>query len=152
MRTLRTEIDIHASAEEVWAVLTDFAAFPEWNPFVRHAEGELVEGERLRVHLQPEGGTAFKVRPVVQRVEPAREFSWLGHLGIPGLFDGEHRFRIEENPEGEGVRFIQEEDFRGLLVPLLWKKLDSETRRGFEDLNRALKQRVEQRVGAGTGR
>ena len=56
-------------------------------------------------------------RPTVLKVEPNREFRWLGHLLFPGLFDGEHIFTIE--PLGEGhVRFTQREVFTGLLVPL----------------------------------
>jgi hypothetical protein len=147
--TLRTHIDIDASADDVWEVLTDFRAYPEWNPFIRRIEGEPVAGARLRVHIQPEGGTGFRARPRVLRVEPGREFSWLGHLGIPGVFDGEHRFRIESMEEG--VRFIQEEEFRGVLLPLLRNKLETETRRGFEDMNRALRRRLERRDVVGDG-
>ena len=42
-----------------------------------------------------------------------------------------------------GVRFIQREIFTGLLVPLFAHKLDTETRRGFEDMNKALKMLAE---------
>jgi hypothetical protein len=146
VRTLRTDLEIEAPADRVWTVLTDFERYPEWNPFVRSLSGPLAVGERLRAHLQAEGGTSFRVRPRVVTVAPGREFAWLGRLGIPGLFDGEHRFRIEPLADGGRVRFVHEEHFRGILVPLLWGKLDTETRRGFEQMNEALKQRVE---GAG---
>ena len=36
-KQLRTHIDIHASPERVWQVLTDFAAYPDWNPFITRA-------------------------------------------------------------------------------------------------------------------
>jgi uncharacterized protein YndB with AHSA1/START domain len=32
MKEIHTEIEINASAEKVWRVLTDFAAYSEWNP------------------------------------------------------------------------------------------------------------------------
>jgi uncharacterized protein YndB with AHSA1/START domain len=34
MKEIYTEIEINASAEEVWHVLTDFGAYPEWNLFL----------------------------------------------------------------------------------------------------------------------
>ena len=58
------------------------------------------------------------------------------------LFDGEHSFSIEPLSEGH-VWFIQRERFKGLLLRLLSKMLDNDTRRGFEEMNRALKLRAE---------
>jgi hypothetical protein len=143
MKELRTEIEIQASAERVWQLLTDFPSFPQWNPFIRKASGNISVGERLEVRLQPSGASAMTFRPTVLKVEPNREFRWLGHLLIAGLFDGEHSFTIE--PLGEGrVRFTQREIFRGLLVPLLARGLDTDTQRGFEEMNQALKARAEQ--------
>ena len=80
--------------------------------------------------------------PTVLVAEPSRELRWLGHLWFPGLFDGEHSFSIEPLGE-EHVRFVQRERFKGLLLPFLSKMLDRDTRRGFEEMNRALKLRAE---------
>ena len=41
MRVISTEIEISASDEEVWQVLSDFDAYPEWNPFIKTIEGKL---------------------------------------------------------------------------------------------------------------
>jgi hypothetical protein len=143
MKELRTEIEIQASAERVWQLLTDFPSFPQWNPFIRKASGNIRVGERLEVKLQPSGASAMTFRPTVRKVEPNREFRWLGHLLVRGLFDGEHCFTIE--PLGESrVRFTQREVFTGLLVPLFARGLDTDTRRGFEEMNQALKTRAEQ--------
>ena len=143
MKELRTEIEIQASAERVWQLLTDFPSFPQWNPFIRKATGNIRVGERLEVNIQPSGASAMTFRPTVLKVEPNRELRWLGHLLVPGLFDGEHFFTIE--PLGEGrVRFTQREVFTGLLVPLLARGLDTDTWRGFEEMNLALKTRAEQ--------
>ena len=57
-------------------------------------------------------------QPTVVVFNPNMELRWIGHLLMPGIFDGEHRFAIE--PIGaERVRFVQEERFTGLLVPFL---------------------------------
>jgi hypothetical protein len=142
MKEIHTEIEIDAPAERVWQVLTDFASYTRWNPFVRRVEGDVRAGARLHVSIQPPGGKEMSFRPKVLVADPDRELRWLGHLWVPGLFDGEHSFTIE--PLGQGsVRFVQGEQFGGLLVPLLSMMLDQETRRGFEEMNRALKLRSE---------
>ena len=46
---LVTEIEIAASAEQVWQVLTDLATYPDWKPFIRSVSGQPVTGERLRI-------------------------------------------------------------------------------------------------------
>jgi hypothetical protein len=141
LKELRTEIEIGAPAERVWQILTDFASYPEWNPFVRSINGEVKEGAQLEVYLQPSGARGMTFRPTVLKAEPSRQFSWLGHLFISGLFDGEHAFEIEQLEDR--VRFVQRESFRGLLAPLLLRMLENDTRRGFEEMNAALKSRAE---------
>ena len=63
---------------------------------------------------------------------------------MPWLFDGEQAFTIEPSPENL-VKFIQSEKFTGLLVPFVGGLL-RDTRRGFEEMNRALKRRAEDQV------
>jgi hypothetical protein len=141
MRELRTQIEIKASPETVWGILTDFPRFPEWNPLM-NLEGPVSEGSRLCLSLGSPGKKAMELRPTVTRVIPNRELRWLGRLVLPGIFDGEHIFEIEPGGNGE-VRFVHRENFRGILVPLFWKRLDSEVRKGFEDMNEALKVQAE---------
>jgi hypothetical protein len=81
-------------------------------------------------------------KPKVLTAEPNRELRWLGHLLTPGLFDGEHSFTIEPL-EDNRVRFVQREAFKGLLVPLFARSLETNTQQGFEQMNRALKERAE---------
>lgn len=141
MREERTEIEISASSEQVWQILIDFGAFSEWNPFIRRASGQPATGERLEVFIEPPGGKGMTFRPTVVKAEPGRELRWLGRLFIPGLFDGEHYFIIESMSEGR-VRFIHGEIFRGMLVPLLGGTI-TKAAQGFEEMNRALKDRAE---------
>jgi hypothetical protein len=138
---LRREIEIDAPPEQVWQVLAGFASYPEWNPFITSIEGEPREGAKLEVRIAPPGGRPMTFRPTVRAARPSRELRWLGRVLLPGIFDGEHVLAIE--PLGEGrSRFIQSERFTGLLVPALRGTLDK-TERGFEQMNQALKARVE---------
>ena len=143
MKELRTEIEIQASNQRVWQLLTDFASFPQWNPFIRQANGEVKVGAGLVIHLQPSGASGMTFKPNVLKVEPNHELRWLGRLLMPGLFDGEHTFTIETLAANR-VRFTQREVFTGLLVPLFARSLNTDTRRGFEEMNQALKSRAEQ--------
>src|SRR5665647_1463588 len=116
---LSTHIEIEAPVERVWAILSDFEAYPTWNPFIRKISGALKVGATLDAELQPPGSRAMRIRPVVQTVEPNRELSWLGRIfGIPHLFDGRHAFSIEPL-SADSVRFVQQETFTGFLVPLV---------------------------------
>ena len=85
----------------------------------------------------------MRMRPTVLAAAPSQELRWVGHNGVPGLFDGEHRFRIEPLA-ADRVRFVQEERFTGLLAPLVLRFIERSTRQGFEAMNLALKARAEQ--------
>jgi hypothetical protein len=145
-REISQTIEINASPDQVWALLTDTASFPSWNPFIRKLEGQLTVGAKLLVVIQPPGRRPSTFRPTVLTVAPARELRWLGRLLIPGLFDGEHSLRLEPTPDG-GTRFTQAEKFNGILVAPFKGILDS-TATGFEQMNQALKARVENGQGA----
>lgn len=142
MKEISTKIDIDAPAEKVWEVLMDFDKHPAWNPFVRNIEGEKKLGGRLVVVLGPSGGREMRFTPTVVEFEPNRKFAWLGKLLLSGLFDGRHGFEIKEKRDG-GVEFVHREQFSGILVPLMWWMIEKDTRRGFEEMNAALKKRAE---------
>jgi hypothetical protein len=148
MSELFTEIEINASPERVWQLLTDLDRFPEWNPFIQRISGTVVQGERLEVTLKPPDTRATTFKPTVIRVEPERELRWLGHVVMAGVFDGEHIFTIEPL-EPDRVRFVQREEFKGLLAPLMLCMIGENTKRGFEAMNQALKEQAENLSGSG---
>jgi len=143
---LHTEIEIAAPIEAVWVTLLDLARYPDWNPFIVSSEGRAEVGERLVIRLQPPGGKAITFKPTVTRVEPPVAFEWFGRLGLPGIFDGRHRFDLSST-HGGSTLLIQREQFDGILVPFLRNALDTTTKAGFEAMNAALKARAEARAG-----
>jgi hypothetical protein len=140
MSDIHTSIGIDAPAETVWSVLTDFGAYPEWNPYTR-IEGEPRAGERLRVSPGPEAGRSPTFRPRVL-VADGRELRWLGHLLTPGLFDGEHSFVVEEFDEGRS-KLTQSETFSGLFAGAIMRFVGERTETNFRGVNEALKARSE---------
>lgn len=142
MKQIQTEIEINASPERVWQILTDFEAYPSWNPFVKRIAGKAQKGEQIEIFVQPEGSGGMTFRPTVLESDAPREFRWLGRLFFSGLFDGEHYFIIEPVAENK-VRFIHGEKFTGILVGLFMWLSGEGTLRGFKAMNEALKNRAE---------
>lgn len=142
MKEIRTEIDIKASPEKVWEVLTDFNNFPQWNPFIRQINGDPKVGTKLKIHLHTSSGKSRTYRPTVTKVEPNRELRWSGKSFIPGMFNGERIFSIELKTNH--VRFVHREIFTGLGVALAGDRLDKDMYQSFEKMNDAFKEEVEQ--------
>lgn len=134
---LHTQIHLSASPQQVWQVLTDTSTYSDWNPFITQLTGQLVEGQSITVQIQN-----MQFKPTLLTCQAHQELRWLGKLWIKGLFDGEHIFRLVEQADGSTL-FHQEEYFSGLLVPLLAKQLDQQTKTGFEAMNQALSDRLE---------
>jgi len=139
---IETSIEIDTPAALVWSILLDFDAYSEWNTFMSSIQGPIVPGQRLRVSIHPPGSASMSFKPRVLSVTRERELRWLGRFLLPGLFDGEHYFRLE--PMGIArVRFVHGEAFSGLLIRLAKDSLLTSTREGFDEMNRALKRRAE---------
>jgi hypothetical protein len=138
MREVVTEIQINATPEKVWEVLTANEQWYVWNPFITKSEGIIMVGHKLKNTMVMKGQKPMTFKPTVLKAEPERELRWLGRLLMPGIFDGEHYFKLEAS--GSGTRFVQGEIFRGILIGML--NYD-DVRESFEALNVALKKRVE---------
>jgi hypothetical protein len=143
---LRTEIEISAAPARVWRVLTDFAAYPDWNPFIVRISGKLEVGSTLSTLLAMPGGREFSFKPRVLKVEPDSELRWRGQFLVRGLFDGEHFFRLVDL--GGRTRLVHGEDFSGIFVKFA-TGVFTNTARGFVYMNQALKRRVEQQPVSG---
>lgn len=141
LRLIETDIRIDAPAEAVWGVLSDLERWPEWHPFVVSVRGVLEPGKTVVLTKGAEERT-ISVRQKVLSVEPGVEFRLGGSLGVRGLLDNEHRFRVESLAE-DRAHFIHGQAFRGLLVRLLIRKRGGASYEVFERINAALKERVE---------
>jgi len=140
---VETTAHLDARANEVWAVLTDFPAYGEWNPFITAISGVLAEDDRLDVTFQQPNGKTSRFKPRVLRVSPARQIRWLElGPGVPfgGFLTGEHYFVLEPQADGTTV-LTHGERFTGVLVPLM-KSLLADTEQGFNGMNTALEARL----------
>ena len=142
MKELYSVIEIDAPADKVWGILTNFDSYPDWNPFIRRINGKIEEGQKIEAFLQLPGSKGRSFSPKILKVEPNKEFRWLGRFILPKLFDGEHIFEINEL-ENSRTLFVQREQFKGILVPIFMKGIGEKTQKSFGEMNKALKDRAE---------
>jgi len=140
--TCSVAIDIDASPDRVWSLLTDAARMPEWNTTVTHIEGTIAKGEKLRIRV-PISARTFKVK--VSGFEPARRMVWSD--GQAPMFAGVRTFGLE--PNGEGTRFSMSESFSGLMVPMIGRSLP-DFKPVFEQYAVDLKKAAETATGGAT--
>ena len=90
---VRTVIQITASAEHVWEVLTDFDSWPEWNAADPGFSGSLKEGARVELTSATPTGKTQNLKIKLTAVDPGRQLTW--ESGFPLLFKARHTFRIQ---------------------------------------------------------
>lgn len=140
--SISTEIEIATPASQVWKDLTQGAAYPDWNPFIKHLSGDLEVGKHLNVTIQTDGNSPMDFTPELLVVDKDREFRWVGHLGFKGIFDGEHYFKLKETAQGTTL-LRHGENFTGILAYPLLALIRKDTENGFKVMNDALKARAE---------
>lgn len=139
---IRTSIVINSSSEIIWQILMDTKSYPKWNSFVRSVDQDFELNKIVTVTITPPQGKEMIFKPRVIALKKNEMLKWRGSLWIKGIFDGEHCFELEKISANE-TRFHHYENFNGLLVPFLKGMLNDNTKRGFEALNLALKERAE---------
>jgi hypothetical protein len=107
------EVNVLASAEILWRLLTDAEGFPRWNSTVSGVEGQIREGERLRLRVP---GTDRIFTPKVSGVGPNERMIWTG--GFAPIFKGVRTFVLRPRNDGS-TDFVMEERFSGLILPLV---------------------------------
>jgi hypothetical protein len=98
-------------------------------------------GEKVDITFRS-GSKEMTLHCTVIKVEPNRELRWKYHVILPALFSGEHSFVIEPI-DNNRVRFIDHEIFNGLLVSSQARDIDTNSKHGFEAMDKALKARAE---------
>jgi hypothetical protein len=108
----RVEVNVGAKAESLWNLLTDAKDFPRWNSTVTAIEGQIREGEKLRVHVP---GSERTFTPKVSGVVPGKRMIWTG--GFAPIFKGVRTLELKARADGS-TDFVMEECFSGLMLPL----------------------------------
>ena len=137
--TCCVRLNIRASADVVWTLLTDAEDFPRWNPTISRMEGRIGEGERLRLHVP---GTTRTFTPRVSGVIPAKRMVWSD--GVVPIFKGVRIFSLGACSDGS-TDFAMEERFSGVIFALAKSKMPN-FRPIFEAFASSLRREAEGRA------
>ncbi len=117
MKTLEVTRIISASPETVWKNLTNPRVLVEGDTGIERIDGRFAKNSSfvLRAAVAPRD---FTIK--VTAFEPNKLMVW--ESGMPfGLFKGVRRFTLESTETT--TRFHMQEDFSGLMLPLIWKSM-----------------------------
>ncbi|ASD22483.1 hypothetical protein B7495_10600 [Cryobacterium sp. LW097] len=133
-------IDIAATPEEVWDVLSDFPAYGDWSNFSR-VDGVPEVGNRPKMRMP-----GFWFTSTVTAVTESQELQWSATIIRAALFLGEHNFTLVRKTDGS-TQVTNTETFSGVLTrPFEGLFAKSHNAGGYVAFNQSLKSRVESRA------
>ncbi|MCU1476263.1 MAG: hypothetical protein JWQ64_956 [Subtercola sp.] len=138
MHYFEAETSIEATPSDVWAVLTDAAAWPTWDSGVDAVDGRIQLDEKLtiRSHVAPE--RAFPVK--VTELDAPQAMTFTGGMPL-GLFKGVRRYSLTGNDDGS-THFRMREEYTGVMLGMIWKSIP-DLSGSFSQFADGLKKRVE---------
>jgi hypothetical protein len=138
MKEFSASIDINASPETIWKILTDASKYIEWDANMLKLEGTIAPAQKLTIYTKLAPNRAFT--PTVVEFDTNRKMVWSSGMPL-GLFKGARTFTLE--PLGDGrTRFSMRETFTGLLEPMISGSIP-DMNPVFAEFASALKKRAE---------
>lgn len=134
----QVSVNIKAEPENIWPYLVNASEYPDWNSTVDRIEGEIVEGEKIKVFAKINPDRAFPVEVV--SLEPPQKMVWRGGMPL-GLFKGVRTFLLHQQTDGS-TQVTMTEEFTGLMVPLMAGSMP-DLRPAFEGFAEDLKKAAE---------
>ena len=132
---------MHANPDKIWESLTNFSEYPDWNPYIIEASGELAKGKKWEWKLQLATGHPFAAYPKVQTIKEGEKLVVLTKLYFSGFLDVEHCFELEAG-SNHRVTLNYYQTWKGFLRNSMHKKLGPETEEAMDGMLKALKKRV----------
>lgn len=130
---IETEIEIAAPPMKVWRALSEFGAYPKWNPY-REIQGVAALGEEVTMMIGPDPQKRHRLRATLSGLEPGRvvAFDTRSLLGR-----ATESFILE--PSRRGTRLKHRAEMSGLGVQLLGRKwFDSRLVKVYQRVDTAL--------------
>jgi hypothetical protein len=140
--TVRAEIEIDAPAGRIFDILTNLAAYPEWNPFTVRVESTLRLGDPVHLYVRLRGGKLSHRIEYVSKNERPASLCWGTTIGAGFLLRAERCQTLTPIDERR-TRYVNEDVLEGWLAPFVLRAYGPAMQRGFEAVASALKKRAE---------
>jgi len=139
-----TEIEINATTEQVWSVLTDWDKLKEWSSsFVGISTDGLIKGERsISYFKNPLTGKNLEFEHEITEFEEGVKFGWSGK--VVGKVKDHHIYNLEKTSQGTTI-FRQEDGFHSenSLSSIMNFLMKHNITSSYKKFNKELKVRVE---------
>ncbi|MEM1113775.1 MAG: SRPBCC domain-containing protein [Pseudomonadota bacterium] len=132
---------IHATAERVWGILTDFERYGEWNSFCPSIEASLEIGSPVKMQVDLGAGLQEQVEYITE-VDAPRRITW-SMENRPG--DPIHADRVQEVTAVDAGRCTYRtwDEFSGEAVDAMVEALGQQVEDGFNRCAQDLKRFAE---------
>ena len=130
-RTTTITQTINAEPAVVWSLLTNAKEYPSWNSTVISIEGEIQNGEKIKLKSTLDPSRTFKLK--VKEFIPEQTLVW-------GDAMGKREYSLQKT--AEGTKFTMTEKIGGFMFPLFANKIPSFDK-SFEDATADLKKAAE---------
>lgn len=143
MQTIRTEIDIKATPEKVWGIITDVDKWHEWSPTINASEGKAETGSTVTITMMSKepGKDGPKYSPKIIQMDEPRYFHWRAHMMAGFIFTNDKIIELEKTDAGTKV--IHKETFKGLMAVAMKGQMEKGVPSMLNMMNEALKESAE---------
>ncbi|MGR4867006.1 SRPBCC family protein [Caulobacter sp. LARHSG274] len=140
-RAVEHRIGVQAPAEIVWEVISDFAAWKDWNPIHPRMEGELRIGTPLVVEVVIGDAPPATIQPVVQDWVPYEQLHWRTKR-LRGFVTAIRYIEIDKKGDQNAI-FSNGELFMGPLVRFVSRDERRRLRAAYTRMGEAVRDRAE---------
>ena len=146
MQEIRTEIEIAASPETVWNILTDINQWQQWSPIINQSQGDAAVGAKLSITMagKETGKDGPQYSPEIIEMNKPLIFRWRAHMMAGFIFTNDKVFELE--PTENGTRLVHKEQFKGLLAPVFCGQMEKGVPPMLQSMNQALKDLAEKQA------
>ena len=143
VQEIKTEIEISASPEDVWQILSDVDKWQDWSPIINKSSGSLTLGNTIEITMvgKETGKDGPQYSPKIVELESKKSFRWRAHMIAGFIFTNDKVFELYQTQTG--TRVVHKEIFSGLLAPVFKGQMEKGVPPMLDSMNQALKQLVE---------